>query len=108
MPDNRAQVEQRAHWIKKKLLKDNLLHKQYTEFMSTEFTQAIHSISSTTCCVIFFFFLGLGFDLVRVLVDRDVGVGGVSEFSSTFVGIVGLEKCGGVEFKSSSLSRASI
>ena len=34
MPDNRAQVEQRAHWIKKKLLKDNLLHKQYTEFMN--------------------------------------------------------------------------
>ena len=34
MPDNRAQVEQRAHWIKKKLLKDNLLRKQYTEFMN--------------------------------------------------------------------------
>ena len=34
MPDNRAQVEQKAYWIKKKLLKDNLLRKQYTEFMN--------------------------------------------------------------------------
>ena len=34
MPDNRAQVEQRAHWIKKKLFKDNLLRKQYTEFIN--------------------------------------------------------------------------
>ena len=34
MPDNRAQVELRAHWIKKKLLKDKRLHKQYTEFMN--------------------------------------------------------------------------
>ena len=29
MPDNRAQAERRAHWIKKKFLKNNRLRKQY-------------------------------------------------------------------------------
>ena len=34
MPDNRAQAEQRAHWIKKKFAKNNHLHSQYAEFMN--------------------------------------------------------------------------
>ena len=34
MPDNRAQAERRAHWIKNKFLKDNRLRKQYTEFVN--------------------------------------------------------------------------
>ena len=56
---------------------------------STKFPTRV--ISSTTCCVTFFF-LGLSLDLIRVLVDRDVGVGSLSIFFQVCRGSWSIER----------------